>query len=153
MKVILLADDPGSAPAVAQWYFDEWCRESGRYSLEQVRQKVDAAASRDKLPMLMLAKDLHQLLGAAELKTYEMERYPEYQYWLGGVYVSEHARGQGVASSLVHEAIKRARLAGMKHLYLQTEDLSGGLYAKFGFKKVHQIVDKGDDVIVMKLDI
>jgi hypothetical protein len=36
-------------------------------------------------------------VGAAELKNRETAIFPEYEYWLGGVYVVEKARGQGDA--------------------------------------------------------
>jgi GNAT superfamily N-acetyltransferase len=69
--------------------------------------------------------------------------------WLGGVYVDSDYRGQGVAKIVVNSVIEEAKSRGIKALYLQTEDLSGGLYAELGWKKLHQINSKGSEVIVM----
>ncbi len=149
MEFCLLADDPAAADTVAQWYFDEWCRDTGRHSFEFVRENVSAATNRESAPMLVLAKANEVLVGAAELKLREMDMFPEYQHWLGGVYVQSHVRSQGVASALVGEVMRRARQAGIDKLYLQTEDLSGGLYTKFGFKPLHQVDSKGVLVSVM----
>jgi GNAT superfamily N-acetyltransferase len=69
--------------------------------------------------------------------------------WLGGVYVDAKYRGQGFAKVVVNRVIEEAKAQGIAELYLQTEDLSGGLYAQLGWKKRHQINNKGCEVIVM----
>ena len=103
--------------------------------------------------MLVLAKDSGELIGAAELKTREMDIYPQFEFWMGSVYVAADHRGKGVASKLVLEVISRARKAGIEKLYLQTEDLADGLYARYGFKPIEQADSKGITVLVMVADI
>lgn len=149
IEFLLLADEPSAADIVASWYFEQWCRDTGRYTQEQVLAKVLAATNRTHAPMLILAKLNQELVGAVELKIREMTAYPEYEFWLGGVYVTEQARGYGVASALVKEALAHARTAGIKQLYLQTEDLTGGLYVRHGFVPVAQVESKGIDVLIM----
>lgn len=153
MKLTLLADEPAAAETVAKWYFDQWCLDSGRHSFEFVLENVTKATRRDEAPLLVLAKIDQKLVGAAELKLHEMEMFPEYQHWLGGVYVRADARGQGIASALVSEVIRLAREAGITYLYLQTEDLSGGLYNQFGFKSLHEVDSKGVQVSVMMVEL
>ena len=99
--------------------------------------------------MLVLATKQGQVIGAAELKVREMDIYPDKEFWLGGVYVEEAARGKGVASALVNEVLSRARALGIQHLYLQTAKLDGGLYAKHGFEPLEVIRYKGQQVLVM----
>jgi GNAT superfamily N-acetyltransferase len=91
-------------------------------------------------------------VGAAELKNREMAIFPEYGYWLGGVYIVEKARGQGVASMLVTEILCCARRAGISKLYLQTENLTGGIYCRHGFKAVEEVNNKGVHVLLMVAD-
>lgn len=149
MEFLLLADEPSAPETVASWYFEQWCRETGRYTKEQVLAKVSAATNRTDPPLLILAKLNSELVGAAELKIREMDLYPDFEFWLGGVYVAEQARGYGVASALVKEALRYARAAGIKQLYLQTEDLTGGLYARHGFVPWAKVESKGIDVLIM----
>ncbi len=149
VEFVLLADEPAAAETVASWYFEQWCRQSGRYTQAQVLAKVASALNRNHAPLLILARVNHELVGAAELKIREMDLYPDYEFWLGGVYVTAKTRGLGVASALVKEALVRARAAGITHLYLQTEDLTGGLYARHGFEPVVQVESKGLQVLVM----
>lgn len=89
------------------------------------------------------------MVGAAELKIREMDLFPEYEFWLGGVFVKEDFRSNGIASALVTRVIEIAREFNIKKLYLQTEDLTGGLYSKFGFEHLHQVDSKGVQVAVM----
>jgi GNAT superfamily N-acetyltransferase len=149
MEFSLLADEPGAAITVAQWYFDEWCKDTGRYSFEFIQEKVSASTNRDQAPLIVLAKESDTLLGSAELKIREMDAYPQYEYWLGGVYVAKPARNKGIGSALVNEVVKRAEELGIKKLYLQTENLSGGLYTKHGFEPIEQTDSKGLTVLVM----
>lgn len=153
MEFVLLAEEPSAAELVASWYFEQWCRDSGRYTKEQVLAKVLAATNRNQAPMLILARLNQEWVGAAELKIREMELFPDYEFWLGGVYVTAQARGAGVASALVKEALVRARHLGIQRLYLQTEDLAGGLYARHGFVPVTKVEAKGVNVLVMVTNI
>ena len=153
MEFALLADEPSAAETVATWYFNQWCRDSGRYSEQYVREQVFSATNRDRAPLMVLAKRQGQLVGAAELKIREMADYPQYEFWVGGVYVDGPYRGQGIAAQLVVEVIARARAAGIAELYLQTEDLTGGLYAGLGFRPVEQADSKGVQVVIMVADL
>lgn len=153
MEFSLLADEPSAADTVAQWYFDQWCKESGRYPLEFVHEKVSSATSRLGPPLIVLARQGGELVGAAELKIREMDNYPQFEFWLGGVYVAESARGRGIASALVTEVKQRAREAGIDRLYLQTEELSGGVYCQQGFEPIEQADSKGIQVLVMGADL
>ncbi|WP_324017072.1 GNAT family N-acetyltransferase [Aeromonas hydrophila] len=152
MELLLLADAPSAAGVVASWYFDEWCRDTGRCTQEQVLAKVTAATQVDRAPLMVLARLAGEWVGAAELKIREMAMFPEYEHWLGGVYVVEKARGQGVASLLVTEILSRARRAGISKLYLQTENLTGGVYCRHGFKALEEVHYKGLHVLVMAAD-
>ena len=149
MELVLLADHPASAEKVARWYFEQWGSAVPGRTLEQVIAKVSRCVSRETAPMLVLARDGGEIVGAAELKTHEMDIFPDYEFWIGGVYVDESRRGQGIASLLVSEVLSRAKDAGIKQLHLQTEDLSGGLYARHGFEPIEEVTYKGNRVLVM----
>jgi len=149
MEFILLADDPLAYKQVARWYFDHWLSNVPGMSIEKIESKLVNYINRDKAPLLVLAKLGGELIGAAELKIREMDIYPEFEYWIGGVYVKGSFRGQGVASKLVKEVMARAKIMEVATLYLQTENLSGGLYLDNGFKVIEQVNYKGHDVVVM----
>ena len=122
-------------------------------SIERVESKLSGYTHRDRAPLLVLSKDSNELIGAAELKIREMDIYPEFEYWLGGVYIKDSFRGKGIASKLVKEVITHARRIGVTTLYLQTEVLSGGLYLNHGFKVIEQVSYKGHEVVVMYAEL
>ena len=82
-----------------------------------------------------------------------MDIYPDYEYWIGGVYVKSSARGEGVATCLVQAVINQAKKFGIERLYLQTEKLDGGIYSKVGFSLIEQVDYKGHYVSVMQADL
>ena len=153
MELSLLADNPEAADTVAQWYFDEWASSVPGVTVEKVKHKVAQSTNRHTAPMVVLASDGGVLIGAAELKLREMDIFPEYEYWLGGVYVDEARRGNGIASLLVKQVIERASKAGIDQLYLQTQALDGGIYAGLGFSSVKKVNYNGYDVLVMRAEI
>lgn len=69
---------------------------------------------------------------------------------LGGVYVPVEHRGKGIASQLIRQAHRIAHTLGVPTLFLQTENLEGGLYASLGWVAVAQAKNRGLDVLVME---
>ena len=149
MRFELLADNPGAIGTVARWYFDEWGSETPGATFEQVVADVSRYISRLGPPLIVVAKEGDILVAAAELKFREMSIYPQFEHWLGGVYVSKAYRGRGIGTAIATEVLRRARDAGVTSLYLQTVDLSGGIYRSIGFTPVEQVDYKGRRVLVM----
>lgn len=153
MEFVLLADYPEYSKQIAQWYFDEWDSKILGVPLEKVIKKVSAFTSTNGAPMLILAMKNDTLVGAAELKFREMDIYPDYEHWLGGVYVDVNHRNSGIGLKLANEAINRAKDAGIAKLYLQTVNLSGGIYSSAGFQPLEKVHYKGHDVLVMVAEL
>jgi len=153
MKLELLADDPDAYKTVAKWYFDKWVCLIPGVTIDRLENKLSKAINRNSAPLLVLAKDRDELVGAAELKLHEMDIFPEYEYWLGGVYVKDTSRGNGIGKALTLDVKERAKSAGVKRLYLQTESLDGGLYRSCGFEDIDEVDYKGYRVLVMVAEI
>lgn len=155
MKFELLADNYQECKTVAKWYYDEWASKVPGVSLANVEGKVSSSTHRDKAPLIILAKNEGNggnkgiVVGAAELKKYEMNIYPEYEFWLCGVYVEPLSRGQGIGKRLTQKILDLARTIGISKLYLQTEHKQGGLYREHGFKALESVVYNGREVLVM----
>lgn len=148
IQIELLADHPDDADIVGRWYWEQWGKVAGE-SLQASIDRTRTFMSRTGPPMIVLARDGDEWLGAAQLKVREMSIYPQYEHWLGGVYVHPRARGRGVGGRLVDEVMSRARAAGIGRLYLQTEHLDGGLYGRHGFEGLEEVVYHGVRVLVM----
>ena len=139
MEVSFLADNPHESIKIAQWYFDEWACTVPNVTLDMVHEKVlDRSKSKLEIPLIVTVHDEQELVGAAELKYRENKHYPEYEHWVGGVYVKPTHRGKGYSSALISKAKEHANKLGIKSLYLQCKDHNIGLYVKHGFQALHE---------------
>ncbi|BAJ00020.1 GNAT family N-acetyltransferase [Shewanella violacea] len=165
MELVLLADKPEAIPQIAKWYNDEWgtptlnqgANDSSRSTLT-LESKLKDYLNRDKLPQILLATHQDegcgtQVIASAQLRFQEMTTYPETSHWLGGVYVDKAHRGKAIGQCLINGILDLARQHQVSELYLQTEDHSGGLYKKMGWKAVEQVTYHGVKVLVMKLKL
>jgi GNAT superfamily N-acetyltransferase len=150
MDFVFLADRPDAIPTIARWYFAQWGYRVPGSSVDRVRNRIENALNRDKPPLLVLTIEGDEILGVAELKIREMDIYPQREYWLGGVFVPPEHRGKKIASSVALKVTALAQSFGIGKLYLQTERLDGGLYARLGWKPLEQVNYKGFEVLVME---
>ena len=150
MEFEYLAENTEVIPTLANWYFSEWGHIEKGNTLENVTEKLHGYLQIDAIPLIILAIDEGEILGAAQLKYREMEIYPEREHWLGGVYVSEKHRGNNIAKKIIVRVISDAKKLGVKTLYLQTENKSGGLYRRLGWIPLEQVNYRGIDVLVME---
>ena len=149
IAVVGLETVPELAAPIARRYHDAWSRDDSprarERALEEVRQSLDTAS----LPVTRVATRGGRFAGAAQLKVREMARYPEFEWWLGGVFVEPGYRGAGLATRLVAACADEAVRRGIPRLHLQTERPDGGLYARAGWRPVERIVEHGLDKLVM----
>jgi GNAT superfamily N-acetyltransferase len=150
MQIEFLADRPEAIDLVSRWYFEEWGRLNPEASVQGIANKISQSMNRAKPPLLLLAVEDGNVIGAAELKYREMDIYPDKEHWLGGVFVIPQRRGLGIGSTLIKQVILLAEQFGIKELYLQTEQLDGGLYSDHGWKPVETVKSKGIEVLVMQ---
>lgn len=142
---------PADAPErmqLTQWYHAQWGRDAG-LTLEQELQRLNPPQDAEGFPHLIAAFDGGQLVGAVQLKRREMQAFPQYEHWLGSVFVAASHRGCGLASGLVEQAAAQAVRMGVSDLYLQTEALDGGLYARLGWKPLQEADNRSYRVLVM----
>jgi GNAT superfamily N-acetyltransferase len=149
MEIELLADRCDAIPIISRWSFEQWGRRVADNTLEATIERMRQRLNRDRLPLGIVATDGPTILGAAQLKIREMDIYPQYEHWLGGVYVAAQARGKGLASRLAQEIAERAKEFDVQKLYLQTERLAGGLYARLRWKPIEQADYHGLRMLVM----
>lgn len=142
---------PADAPErqqLAQWYHAEWGQDAG-LTLEQELQRLNPPQDAEGFPHLIVAFDDGQVVGAVQLKRREMQAFPQYEHWLGSVFVADSHRGRGLAGALVEQAAAQAVRMGVSDLFLQTEALDGGLYARLGWKPLQEADNRSYRVLVM----
>ena len=153
MDTELLADRPEAIPTIARWYYDQWGYRDPDNSHEKTCTHIGNMLNRDHAPLHVLAIEDGRVLGVAQWKIREMDIYPDREHWLGGVYVSDQSRGRGIASRVCNKAAEIAKSFGVDRVYLQTEKLDGGLYARLGWHPMEKVHYHGVDVRVMGKDL
>lgn len=151
LKFEMLADRIDAVPILSRWYYDEWGHLRSENSLQRTRARVRRYLNRDRIPFILLATRDTEVVAAAQLKLREMaEIFPDRKYWLGGVYVAAGHRGRGYGSRIAERVAAMAPTYGVRTLYLQTEALDGGLYARLGWTPCARATNRGLDVLVME---
>lgn len=154
MKISYLADCSYESDKIVQWYFDEWAHTVPGITVEDVREKVYLMAlSRHDFPLIIVVHSENELVAVAELKFRENRQYPEYEHWLGGVFVSKGERGKGYSSLLIDKAKKHARKLNIHTLYLQCEKKNINMYMKHGFSVLHGATHNGVQTTIMGWNI
>lgn len=150
MEFYYLKDKPEFITQIADWYFEQWGYLMVTPSVEIIKHKLQAQLNSNKLPLMLLLVENEQLLGVSQLKFREMDIYPDKEHWLGGVYICNRQRGKGLAKKMIIKAKDIASSLNVKTLYLQTINLSGGIYSQLGWQAIEQTTDKGEEVLVMQ---
>ncbi|MFK7864536.1 MAG: GNAT family N-acetyltransferase [Pseudohongiellaceae bacterium] len=144
-----LIDCPIHCKRVIHWWNEEWASHLGP-DLKKAEQELRRSLSKSELPIHLLAFENDVPAGTAALKLQELdEQYPQYHYWLGSVFVATEFRGSKIASQLTNQVIHLAKSMALPHLYLQTSNLTGGLYAKLGWEPVEQFSHDGEENLLM----
>jgi len=148
LEFAYLADHPDQVPTVIAWWQTVWADRMGETA--QAEQILRDSLSKGALPVHVLALLDGKPVGTAALKNQELaELYPTYKYWLGSVYVDEAYRGDKIASALTEHIAELAQQRHLPHLYLQTINLGGGLYAELGWQALEEFESHGERSLLM----
>ncbi len=154
ITVDYLADHQDAIPQIARWLFDEWGRhspESPDGSVEGVEDNLRNRLRRDALPLAMLAHEDEEPLGTVSLKIREIEIRPQYEHWLGTLFVVKPRRGAGIGSLLVRAAVDAASRLEISELYLYTRyRKTEQWYKRLGWIEVERPEYRGHPAIIMK---
>ncbi|PCI78706.1 MAG: hypothetical protein COB20_06310 [SAR86 cluster bacterium] len=149
LKFEYLADRPADVPLVIDWWRTVWADRMGG-DIELAREQLYSSLSKTELPIHILATLDGIPVGTAALKLHELaEVFPDYHYWLGSVFVEEGVREGQIASQMTLHIVEMAKRLHLPHLYLQTINLSGGLYSKLGWKSVTEFTHMHEHALLM----
>ena len=144
-----LADRPQDVPLVIEWWHTVWADRMG-VDISHAEEQLHTSLSKTDLPIHILATEAGMPVGTAALKQQELgEVFPDFQYWLGSVFVTEEARDGQIASQLSQHIVEIAKLMHLPQLHLQTINLDGGLYTKLGWRPITEFTYKGEHALLM----
>lgn len=149
MQIELLADHPHHIPELSKWYYEMWGQFMEGVDLQVETERTRSYAGRDGPPLILIALEEDELLGAIQLRHQELAIRKNYAHWLSGLYIKPSHRGQGLSEALIDALKNKAASLGIHALYLQTEHPTGGIYRRHGFQPVEWVRDHGIDLLLM----
>jgi RimJ/RimL family protein N-acetyltransferase len=115
-----LADHLDTIPTLANWFRAQWPEYYAAMSQEEMEQDFLEDASRDRLPIRLVAFKARELAGTIILRDNGTAMLPEFQPELGGLYVPESYRHQGIATELIRAGMQMAREQGYETVFATT---------------------------------
>lgn len=124
ITIAFLADYLETIPTLIKWFRQQWSDYYADVSEAEMEQDFLKDASRDHLPIRLLAFESNELVGTIILRD-QNEKLKEFQPELGGLFVPESHRGQGIATKLIQAGMKVAREQGYETVFATTATAKG----------------------------
>lgn len=140
-----LADHLNTIPTLAEWFRDQWPDYYADMSQAELDQDFLEDASRDRLPIRLVAFESNELAGTIVLRENNPEMLPEFQPELGGLYVVESQRGHGIATELVRAGMKVALEQGYKTIFATTV-AAAGILERLGWEFIKTVVHQDGEL-------
>ena len=134
-----LADYPETVPTLVKWFRAQWPDYYADMSQEEMEQDFLSDASRDRLPVRLIAFESSELAGTIVLRERGSETLPEFEPELGGLYVVESQRDHGVGTELVRAGMKLAHDQGYETVYATTV-VAAGILERLGWEFIDTVI-------------
>ncbi|TYQ18435.1 UNVERIFIED_CONTAM: putative acetyltransferase [Acetivibrio alkalicellulosi] len=140
MEIEYLCDNIQYIDIVAKWIYTEFV-DGIRVGIPY--EKVEKSFKQRKIesiPISIVAINKDVCVGVASLLENDL-KLRDYTPWLGGLYVSEEHRNQGIGKVLIEEIKTIAKRLGYDVLYLRTEHALE-YYKKLDWQFVENLIDE-----------
>jgi len=148
IEIKYLSDHTELVHVLTTWFHDEWGRNNPSLTIESIERHLRERLNRDRFPLCLVAFIKSDPIATATLKVREMEVYPQFEHWLGNVYVLPAYRNQGIGSEITKATAEKARSLGVKKLYLYTRDQEH-FYQRLGWETVEHTEYRERMAVVM----
>lgn len=147
ITVDFLAAHPCVIPTLAKWFRTQWPAYFADQSQVQMEQGFLSEAARDRLPIRLIAFASGEVAGTIVLRQDGTMLSPEFQPELGGLYVIEVHRHQGIGAELVRAGMQLARDQGYSAVYATTV-AAKGILEGLGWEFVKTVIH-GDEELAL----
>ena len=147
-----LTDDDGEVSTVAGWIHHEWGHMVEGRTLETAHEKVRQSLSGSDMPMTLVCYLDGELAGTAGIDIADMKTHPELTPWMVSVFVAPTHRKKGIGTALCKRIAEEFKRRSIVTAYLFTPDQER-LYARLGWKIFLSEEYRGEQVVIMRLDL
>lgn len=138
ITVEFLADHLDAIPTLTKWFRAQWSNYYANFSDEEMTKDFLEDISRTSLPSRLVAFESNELVGTIVLREGDTEILSEPQPELGGLYVVESHRGQGIATELVRAGMKLAHEQGYTTVSATTV-AAAGILERLGWQFIKTV--------------
>lgn len=139
-------------PELASWFYDEWGRKDSNNSLEIITQRLQKRLNIDRAPLTLVGFSDKKAIASASIKIREMETHPQYEHWLGAVFIKPDFRGKGLGSQVVRHTVDVATRLKIERLYLYTHSHER-FYDRLGWCTIERPQYHGRRVALMAITL
>ena len=144
-----LADYLDTIPTLAKWFRDQWPDYFANWSPAEMEQDFLEDAARNRLPSRLVAFEAHELAGTIVLREHGSATLPEFQPELGGLYVVESHRGQGIGTELVRAGMKAALDQGYETIFATTVG-AAGILERLGWEFIKTVIHHDEELLLYR---
>jgi GNAT superfamily N-acetyltransferase len=153
LRIENAADHREALAQVGRWHWDEWGSADPNGSLQSWTKALEGKATREGIPLTLLAYVDGRLVGAVSLIDHDMPDRGDLAGltpWVAGTYVVPEMRGEGVGSALMRRVAEEAKRLSIDRVYLYTAHASE-FYDGLGWTRELETWYEGELVTVMSL--
>lgn len=149
MEISYLADHPEFIEVLAPWIYAHWRPLLVEETLEDRLAKLRTHLNRDALPIAFVAHSGTEVYGTAALRVHDLPGREDLTPWLGGVFVAQPFRRNGIGARLcaVVEEKAKSYFPG-EPLYLFTLDQQDW-YHNMGWSHLESCSWCGEEGVIM----
>ena len=148
IEIVDLKDNADHLPTLAKWHQHEWSRLNPGETVQQRINRMQEYLNDSFIPSTFIAKDI-SILGSAAIVACDMDSRQDLWPWLASVFVAPEHRNNGIGSKLILHVMSRAKIEGIKTLYLFTSDKQD-YYRKLGWSINSTVQYRGHEVTIMQ---
>jgi GNAT superfamily N-acetyltransferase len=152
LRIAYLADHPEVLPRLRAWFEAEWPSWYGPGGPGDAGADLCAYASRDGLPLGIVAFEGEELLGIMALKPDSPAIHPALGPWASAGFVRPDARGRGVGAALLRALEDVARGLGHARIYSGTTT-SATLLERAGWRYLEHVDVHGERVAIYEKEL
>ena len=110
MNISYISEKTDDLKLISRWYFEEWGHLISSLTEEKIYEGLSSKLEKeDDFLCLITCHEKEELVAVVDLKYREHKDYPEYEHWIGGVYVKPENRSNGYACLLYTSPSPRDR--------------------------------------------
>jgi len=152
ITIDFLADHLDIIPILVKWFRDQWPDYYADWSQTEMENDFLEDASRDRLPIRLIAIESNELVGTIVLRENNPAIPPEFQPELGGLFVLAFHRGHGIGTELVRAGMKLAHDHGYETVFATTV-AAAGILESSGWEFVKTVIHQDGQLALYRCQL